>query len=280
MIQTKEGKSPYRPTYYRGLEYKCALSAPDPFDSPTAPIDPEDPERPIAVRKNQADMTPDEKQRFKDVINELIASGFYNAHVAHHSNMTHRMHGSMSGSLVAFRRFLPWHRVYLDRLEEAMREVDPEAFLPYWKWSADRDLPDWIAGFTPEGVTINGSPLVITRDTGGDPDAPNLPTEADVTTIMQLADYTQFTTRLEGVPFGAHNQVHVWVGGTMSSVPFAPADPLFWMHHAECDRLWHVWQQDHPNETPPLTGVNAVLDPWPETSDAVLDIATIGYSYA
>jgi hypothetical protein len=35
-----------------------------------------------------------------------------------------------------------------------------------------------------------------------------------------------------------HGGVHVWVGGSMSTIPTAPADPIFWMHHANSDRLW------------------------------------------
>jgi tyrosinase len=39
--------------------------------------------------------------------------------------------------------FLPWHRLYLRRLEEAIQAVsgDRNAALPYWDWSADGGLP-------------------------------------------------------------------------------------------------------------------------------------------
>ena len=29
------------------------------------------------------------------------------------------------------------------------------------------------------------------------------------------------------------NSVHVWVGGSMGSIPTAPADPIFWVHPCE-----------------------------------------------
>jgi tyrosinase len=39
--------------------------------------------------------------------------------------------------------FLPWHRLYLRRLEEALQAVtsDDEFALPYWDWSEDGELP-------------------------------------------------------------------------------------------------------------------------------------------
>jgi hypothetical protein len=39
--------------------------------------------------------------------------------------------------------FLPWHRMFLIRLEEQLQRVtsDAEAALPYWDWAADGDRP-------------------------------------------------------------------------------------------------------------------------------------------
>lgn len=39
---------------------------------------------------------------------------------------------------------------------------------------------------------------------------------------------------------GAHDNVHGGVGGFMGAF-MSPVDPLFWMHHANLDRLWDVW---------------------------------------
>ncbi|MEM6452395.1 MAG: tyrosinase family protein [Cyanobacteria bacterium P01_D01_bin.105] len=38
--------------------------------------------------------------------------------------------------------------------------------------------------------------------------------------------------------------------GTMDSVPSSPYDPIFWLHHANVDRLWAQWQdQGHSGST-------------------------------
>jgi tyrosinase len=37
------------------------------------------------------------------------------------------------------------------------------------------------------------------------------------------------------------NNVHGGVGGLMNSFETAALDPIFWLHHANIDRLWEVW---------------------------------------
>jgi tyrosinase len=37
--------------------------------------------------------------------------------------------------------------------------------------------------------------------------------------------------------------MHIAVGGWMSSFETAALDPIFWLHHANIDRLWDVWRQ-------------------------------------
>ena len=84
-------------------------------------------------------------------------------------------------------------------------------------------------------------------------------------------------TRLENI----HNGVHDWVGGTMSDLLTAPADPIFWMHHANIDRLWAVWQTAHPGINPDLAGagLSTVMDPWSTTEPQTRDIEAMGYQY-
>lgn len=273
--ETKTGK--YQHCYYRGKAY-CW-----PDGEAEAPIDIPDPRDPandvVVVRKNQALMTDQEKDDFKDAYTALITGGFMKPHVNVHENMTHRMHGRSSGP-IGYQRFLPWHRAYLSRLGEALRQVNPNVFLPYWKWTVDRQIPQWLENFTPAGITnIAGSPIPITRDPGASTFAPSLPTPAEISSISLEVAFTSFATRLEGSPFGAHDRVHVWVGGTMGDVPTAPADPLFWLHHAEVDRLWNEWQQANPGQNPVLSGPDADLDPWPEAVSDVLNISSLGYTY-
>jgi len=64
-------------------------------------------------------MTNEEKARFLNGIQTLISNGQYGPHVSHHADMKHNMHGSMGP--IGVQRFLPWHRVYLFKLEQSFK---------------------------------------------------------------------------------------------------------------------------------------------------------------
>jgi len=219
-------------------------------------------------RRDQAALSQQQRSRFLCALDTLIANGTYGQLVAVHAQ-NHQMHGTL--------RFLPWHRVYLLQLENALRTIHPDVTLPYWDWTKrpEQAIPPWLAGVTPTVNTPNG-PIAVNRGPGS---AADLATYAsNVPSVLQVNDFPNFTAQLEGV----HNGVHVWVGGSMSSIPTAPADPIFWMHHANIDRLWWQWQTS-PNgqgKNPALTGAAAVMDPWPTTEPGTRDIAAMGYTYA
>ncbi|KAL8988921.1 MAG: hypothetical protein Q9177_002084 [Variospora cf. flavescens] len=48
-----------------------------------------------------------------------------------------------------------------------------------------------------------------------------------------------------------HNGIHMLVGngGHMSNIPYSSFDPIFWLHHANVDRLFALWQTIYPNAT-------------------------------
>jgi tyrosinase len=91
------------------------------------------------------------------------------------------------------------------------------------------------------------------------------------------------TGRLEQTP---HNDVHNTIGGLMGAPETAAMDPIFWLHHANIDRIWWLWQKSHKNPTDPTwlntpfefvneTGALANL-----TAADVQDItAQLGYQY-
>lgn len=214
------------------------------------------------VRRNQRSLSSDQQNRFLNaftLINNMDALGPL---VDIHANMVHQMHGNP--------RFLPWHRIYLIRMEELLQMVDPTVCIPYWKSSEDQSFPSWLTGFTPT-VNLMTGPHTVTRNIG----IGILPGTAAVDAVMANTTFNTFGAALEGV----HDSGHVWVGGSMGIIQTAPADPVFWMHHAEIDRIWAQWQAANPGENPNLAGAAAVMDPWPETEPETRDIATLGYSY-
>ncbi len=206
------------------------------------------------IRKAANAMTSEEQDRFKSVITELINNGTFGELTMIHTVRSHNMHGFWGP--VGAQRFLPWHRVYLSKLEESMRTIDPQAFIPYWDWSTNQEFPQWLADFMPTvpAETRSGS-ITVTRNIG---QGGRLATASEVNALLVARnEFTAFESQLESF----HNQVHVWVGGTMNTME-SPADAVFWMHHANVDRIWAEWQLRNPTKHPQLTGRDATMDPW------------------
>ena len=233
------------------------------------------------LRKNASRMSDEEVTRYRNAVRSLVESGAYDSIVNIHSNAAYDMHGVNMGtgqpSPTGLQRFLSWHRAYLIEFENLLRGVDSQLTVPYWRWSSDRQFPSWLTDLVPQRLTdANGNLYDVEREIGVGGD---LPERDDILARLDRSQYSPFTLALEGwQPYGAHNQVHVYVGGTMGTM-YSPADPVFWLHHAECDRLWHIWQVNHPGEAPNLSGPLAVMSPWTRTASDLQDMSSLNYEY-
>jgi tyrosinase len=95
-----------------------------------------------------------------------------------------------------------------------------------------------------------------------------------------------------------HNGVHLWVGGidgdqqgTMD-LNTSLNDPVFWLHHANIDRIWQAWIEANGEVYEPISGwprpdenLNQEMIPFsevdePATPKSQLDIDKLGYRYA
>ena len=116
-------------------------------------------------------------------------------------------------------------------------------------------------GFDPDNWTIlvkdNASdPDFLNRNFGSDPTAPNLPPfssgSGSEISVLGRANYdaspwqgnTGATSFRAGAEISLHNLVHRWVSGTMLLMT-SPNDPVFFLHHANIDRLWNIWEARH-----------------------------------
>jgi tyrosinase len=217
----------------------------------------------LCIRKDHRSLTADEQNRFLNAFTQVNTMNALGPFVDIHANAIHQMHSNP--------RFLPWHRVYLVRMEELLMAVDPTVCLPYWKSSEEQAFPSWLTGFTPT-VNLASGPHTVFRSIGG----AVLPNAASVAAAMANGTFNPFGGALEGI----HNSGHVWVGGSMGGIATAPCDPVFWMHHCEIDRIWAAWQQANAGQNPPLAGAAATMDPWTETEADTRDTVAMGYQYA
>ncbi|RPB07750.1 Di-copper centre-containing protein [Morchella conica CCBAS932] len=74
--------------------------------------------------------------------------------------------------------------------------------------------------------------------------------EQEVNSTLNEKGFESLWRRIEGIfevrQLGLHGAGHLGVGGTLADVYSSPGDPLFYLHHANLDRLWWEWQQKDP----------------------------------
>lgn len=206
--------------------------------------------------------------------------------------------------------FLPWHRAYLVSFERLCRQLsgNPDFVLPYWDWTAQRQLPP---AFTAQTVAGRRNPLYddtrqmgagaslraaavgeaaiarVMAETSFELFASTRPTGQNSTDTRRWLRETGRTTALEG---GPHNTTHVAVGGDMADM-ISPRDPIFWLHHCNIDRLWARWNalgRRNPSSTLwTQFGFNGIFvqpqgqgtAPWNVGVSDVLDHRAFGYTY-
>lgn len=254
----------------------------------------------VVTRKNEFTLPLEERTRFINALREMMRTGSYQNIAVIHANMRHNMHGSMGR--LGLNRFLSWHRRYLLAFEQELRKVDADLTgaevsdlgIPYWRWSENPNFPSWLLDVLPAFGSEGIGSDVEAREIGANGALPNINQVDEILTGFAASfdrsrrrfdganEYEKFTFCLEGWADGlpAHNHVHVWVGGVMNNTSYSPADPIFWLHHCEIDRLWWIWQQTHPNSHPSVLRDQLQLTPWTESNYySVLDIASIGYAF-
>jgi tyrosinase len=227
------------------------------------------------ARKKHSNLTAAEWQAFINAVSALhgVQAGapayrdFVKVHATAMSMQgmswaVHTMDPTMPG-----RNFLAWHRWFVRQFEKRLQQVDPSVFVPYWDWIADPQIPPALS--TPQLLAA----WSVTRDW-----APSqMPTAAVLAGATSQTTFTFFQKMFES---GAHAAVHIAVGGDMDSAS-SPADPIFWLHHANIDRIWAAWQKKNPKKGP--SNKKEVLKPAPIFGvkvSSVGSIAKLGYRYA
>jgi tyrosinase len=129
--------------------------------------------------------------------------------------------------------FFAWHRGYLYYFERQLRAVsgDAKLVLPYWDYYANPNLP---AEFTnPAG----GNPLYVPRVNTNVRQALSMAPFASTLINFPQNTSNAFEPVFEDMP---HNPVHDIIGSWMADMQ-SPTDPIFWLHHANVDRMWVAW---------------------------------------
>lgn len=129
--------------------------------------------------------------------------------------------------------FLAWHRGYMYYFERQLRTVsgDSKLVLPYWDYYKSAQIP---AEFTNPN---NSNPLYVDRINTNVQQALTMAPFASTVVRFQRGAEQAFEPIFEDAP---HNPVHNLIGNVMADM-VSPIDPIFWLHHANVDRLWVAW---------------------------------------
>lgn len=167
-------------------------------------------------------------------------------------------------------KFLPWHRAYLYYFEQIGRSFPGcENFtIPYWNWTKDPKLPEIFADANLAGLKPpwKNNDFVWERyPKAGDSIPMKLYGEkfsdtrinayiGDLQKGIKGQSFWAIVGRKNGgkiLESTAHNAIHrEFVLGNMLDPLTAALDPVFWLHHANIDRLWSKWMMNTPDQTP------------------------------
>jgi tyrosinase len=215
----------------------------------------------VRIRKNAQTLSAPERDRFLAALATLNGGGsgrFRDFRDMHVMAAINEAHGNVG--------FLPWHRAYLLDLERELQAIDPSVTLPYWRF--DRPAPNvftrrfmgvpnsagrlqFTAGHPLESWRTDGQ-LGIDRTPSFAASAAPAGLRTETQTIAlggaaPNATYGSFDT----MEFNPHGSAHTsFILGFINDVGTAARDPLFFMLHANVDRLWAKWQWIHKRTNP------------------------------
>jgi tyrosinase len=214
----------------------------------------------VRVRKNAQTLSPAERDRFVAAFGTLNGGGagrFRDFRDMHVSAATAEAHGNVG--------FLPWHRAYLLDLERELQAIDPSVALPYWRFdqaapnvftrefmgvSSSAGTVEFAAGHPFNTWRTDGALGISRRPSFATGSAPGgLRTETQTLALGGAAPnaaYGAFAV-MEGNP---HGLAHTRFSGFIRAIGTAARDPLFFMLHANVDRLWAKWQWLHGRTSP------------------------------
>lgn len=175
--------------------------------------------------------------------------------------------------------FLVWHRAFILDLERQLQNFDASVALPFWKFDAPApnvftehfmgrstgsgtlvfDPLNPLYHWTVRGATgIIRDPLFNISSSGADIPAAPVRIKTEAQTLALGAAYARLVA-LEGNPHGyAHSSFSQ--ASPITKIVRATEDPIFFLLHANVDRLWALWQStnarfDRANvNTYPLNG--------------------------
>lgn len=134
----------------------------------------------------------------------------------------------------------------------------------------------------PRADGLGYNPRCLRRDLGAYVAARESTDANSTALITENTDIDSFQTLMQGnFPagiVGVHTAGHMWVAGDPGADLFAsPADPFFFLHHAQIDRIWWIWQNlDLENRQNAIAGTLTIFNQPPSRNTSLDDVLELG----
>ncbi|XP_076457104.1 hemocyanin 2-like isoform X2 [Babylonia areolata] len=210
------------------------------------------------VRRDIDTLTMGERESLKSALKDMEEDGSFEQIAKFHGYPGLCQHDGHAAACCVHGAptFPHWHRLYVENVENALLNHGSAISMPYWDWTKPIEkLPDLVRNPTYYDSRTHKKEVnpffrwkVPGKDavyTTRDP----LPELFDshyfldnVLLALEQTSFCDFEVQFEIV----HNALHSFVGGrgkhSMATLDYTAFDPVFFLHHANVDRIWAIWQ--------------------------------------
>lgn len=213
----------------------------------------------MRTRREITSLSAAERLAFTSALQTIIANGVYGQFS---SLLSANVEAAFGGA-----QFLPFHRLFILELEDALRFVDPSVSLPFWRWTDNWFDPaidpvfgtDLFGGATP-GQCIPDGPFkdlraqvpndhCVRREFNGREEfgmGDILFDEEGVLSQLLDLEYPEFESALEVsaafVNLGVGGVLGTGPTGDMGAASTSANDPISFVHQAFVDKIYSDWQ--------------------------------------
>ncbi|KAJ2725479.1 hypothetical protein GGI07_001235 [Coemansia sp. Benny D115] len=246
-----------------------------------------------SLRKEVRSLSADEWNAYTSAVNAAQKDKWIDWFGYLHDRLAMTIHGNSM--------FLVYHRGLTRDYEKILQGYNPSVSVPYWNAMVDYQHPDQSAVLGAQGVGGNGEGDggCVTSGLPGTwkcnyPDEHCLRRKYNQGSTILAWHSPEFVTHVlqssqtyaqlrAGIENSIHGIVHLSLGGDMDTM-YSPIDPVFWLHHANIDRLYAQWQAVNPDaRTYMIDGVDpsgkefTLNTPLTGTSKPAYTVMRLGY---
>ena len=194
------------------------------------------------IRKNYTEMTQAEQDAYVTALNglynddpslDIVKSFSQEDSPGYYWNY----YGDVFQAPCNTREYLPFHRMMLWEMENAIQRKNPRLTIPYW---------DWTVNSSPDDYLFNGflSPYKlpdwdIMRNTGAFGGPPSVDEMNSIKSSTGFCDDNNISASFnDAIEYPMTNEITDFIGPTGDD----PRDPIFFLSHAMTDKVWQQWE--------------------------------------